>query len=128
MSSQPTIEEREIYNLPKVGGGVAYITLIIGYLLTILTTTHLTLLNFLVFTTLQVCYCALLWWMIRTVWESAKRWPLVLAMGLLIVITEVVGLLPVIGLQWDWLLFIVTLSLSFLFPPLRVAICTGILL
>ena len=128
MSSQPTTEERETDNLSRVGAGVAYTTLIIGYLLTILTTPHLTLLNFLVFTVFQVCYCALLWWMIGTMWESPKRWPLMLAMGLLLVITEAVGLLPLTGLQWDWLLFLVTLSLSFLLPPLRIAICTGILL
>lgn len=128
MSSQPAIVERETYILPRVGAGVAYTTLIIGYLLTILTTTHLALLNFLVFTVLQVCYCALLWWMLGTVWTSPKKWSLVLVMGLLIVITEAVGLLPVIGLQWDWLLFLVTLSLSFLLPPLRIAICMGILL
>ena len=128
MSSQPAIVERETYILPGVGTGVAYTTLIIGYLLTILTTTHLTLLNFLVFTVLQVCYCALLWCMVGTVWTSPKKWSLVLIMGLLIVITEAVGLLPVVGLQWDWLLFLVTLSLSFLLPPLRLAICMGVLL
>jgi len=52
MSSQPATEEREASNLSKAGISAAYITLIIGYQFTILTTTRLTLLNFLVFTVL----------------------------------------------------------------------------
>src|SRR5215467_5154052 len=128
MSSQPTTEEREVFYLSIAGASVIYITLTIGYLLTILTATRLTLLNFLVFTALQVCYCALLWWMIRVVGKSPKKWPFPLALGLLIVITGAVGLLPATGLQWDWLLFLVTLSLLFTFLPVRLAICAGILL
>jgi signal transduction histidine kinase len=128
MSSQPTTEEREEFYLSIAGASVIYITLIIGYLLTILTATRLTLLNFLLFTALQVCYCGLLWWMIRVVGKSPKKWPLPLAIGLLIVITGAVGLLPTTGLQWDWLLFLVTLSLFFTFLSLRLAIFAGILL
>jgi signal transduction histidine kinase len=128
MSSQPTTEEREVFYLSIAGASVIYITLIIGYLLTILTATRLTLLNFLMFTALQVCYCALLWWMIRVVGKSPKKWPLPLAIALLVVITGAVGLLPATGLQWDWLLFLVTLSLLFTFLSLRLAICAGILL
>ena len=129
MSSQPTTEERAVFILSTTAGGsVAYITLVIGYLLTILTTTHLTLLNFLVFTALQLCYCALLWWMIRAVWKNQKKWPLPLAIGLLAVITGAIGLLPATGLQWDWLLFLVTLSLLFMSLSLRLAICAGILM
>ena len=74
MSSQPTTEEREASILSKAGISAAYITLIIGYLFTILTTAHLTLLNFLVFSALQVCYSALLWWIIGTAWKSPKGW------------------------------------------------------
>ena len=128
MSSRPTTEEREEFYLSIAGASVIYITLIIGYLFTILTATRLTLLNFLMFTALQVCYCALLWWMIRVVGKSPKKWPLPLAIGLLIVITGAVGLLPATGLQWDWLLFLATLSLLFTFLSLRLAIAAGILL
>jgi hypothetical protein len=128
MSSQPTTEEREVFYLSIAGASVIYITLIIGYLFTILTATRLTLLNFLLFTALQVGYGALLWWMIRVVGKSPKKWPLPLAIGLLIVITGAVGLLPATGLQWDWLLFLVTLSLFFTFLSVRLAISAGILL
>src|ERR1700730_4691380 len=103
MASLPPIEESEGNILYRAGTGLAYITLVIGYLYTILTTSHLTPLNFLVFTALQMCYSALLWWMLRMVWKSPKEWRPVLAIVLLVSITEVVGLLPVIGLQWDWL-------------------------
>src|SRR5437764_13975026 len=110
MSSQPAIEEREASNLSKAGISAAYITLILGYLFTILTTTRSTLLNFLVSTVLQVCYSALLWWMIGKAWKRPKRWQLVLAMGLLVLLTEAVGSLRVFGLKWDCRLFKVTLA------------------
>jgi hypothetical protein len=61
MSSQPTTEEREVFYLSLAGASVLSISLIIGYLFTILTATRLTLLNFLLFTALQVGYGALLW-------------------------------------------------------------------
>jgi signal transduction histidine kinase len=127
MSSRPTTEEQVISFLSTAGASVAYITLIIGYLVTILTTTRLTLLNFLVFTALQVCYCALLGWMMWVVGKSPKKWSLPLALGLLVVITGAIGVLPITGLQWDWLLFLVTLSLFIMLLPLRLAICAGIL-
>jgi len=128
MSSQPTTEERDVIYLSLAGTSVISITLIIGYLFTILTATRLTLLNFLLFTALQVGYAVLLWWMIRVVGKSPKKWPLPLAIGLLLVITGAVGLLPATGLQWDWLLFLVTLYLLFTFLPVRLAICAGLLL
>ena len=128
MSSQPTTEEREVIYLSLAGTSVLYTTLIIGYLLTILSATRLTLLNFLLFTALQIGYGVLLWWMVRVVGKSPKQWPLPLAIGLLLVITGAVGLLPATGLQWDWLLFLVTLSLLFTFLPIRLAISAGILL
>lgn len=127
MSSQPTTEDRAISILSTVGAGVAYICLIIGYLLTILTTTRLTPLNFLVFTILQICYCALLGWMIWVAWKIPKNWPVLLALGLLVVITGVIGVLPIIGLQWDWLLFLVTLSMLVMLLTFRQAIGAGIL-
>src|SRR5260370_179015 len=102
MSNLPSNEEQEGYIFYRFGTGLGYITLIIGYLIAILTTTHLTLLSFLVFTTLQVCYSVLLWWMIRNAWHSLRAWRFVLAMALLVGITEIVGMLPLMGLQWDW--------------------------
>src|SRR5215469_5389902 len=81
MSSQPTTEEREVFYLSLAEASVLYLTLITGYLFTLLTATRLTLLNFLMFTALQVCYGALLWWMIRVVGKSPKKWPLPLTIA-----------------------------------------------
>ena len=100
MSNQPTTEERALSIPSTAGASVAYICLIIGYLLTILTTTRLTPFNFLVFTALQVCYCALLWWMIWVVGKIPKKWPLPLALGLLVVITGAIGVLPITVEPW----------------------------
>ncbi|MGH2493587.1 MAG: sensor histidine kinase [Ktedonobacteraceae bacterium] len=128
MSSPPSTEEHEEYIFYRFGTGLAYITLIIGYLIAILTTTHLTLPGFLVFTALQVCYCVLLWWMIRNAWRGFQAWQFVPAALLLVGLTEMVGLLPLMGLQWDWLLFLVTISLFFSIFPSPVAIGSGIFL
>lgn len=130
MSSPPSTEEQDGYIFYRLGSWIGYITLIIGYLVTILTTKHLTPLNFLVFTALQVCYCTLLWWLIRNALDSQQEWgwQLVLTMALLTGIMEAVGLLPLMGLSWDWLLFLVTIAVFFSILPLRVAIGTGIFL
>ena len=128
MPSLPPIEEHEGAIIDRAGTGLGYITLIIGYLYTILSTAHLTPPNFLVFTALQICYSALLWWMLRVDWKSPMEWRPLLAIVLLVGITEVVGLLPRIGLQWDWLLFLVTIVIFFSILPLRIAVGAGIFL
>src|SRR5258708_7057470 len=64
MSGLPSTEEREGDIFPlfsRYGAGAGYITLLIGYLFTVLTTTHLNLLSFLIFTVFQVWYSILLW-------------------------------------------------------------------
>src|SRR5579872_6919533 len=128
MSGLLSTEEREARILDRLGSGLGYFTVIIGYLFTILTTTHLMLLSFLVFTALQVCYCVLLWWLIRNAWLDSPAWRIMPVVALLIGLTEIVGLLPLIGLGWDWLLFLVTVSVFFSILPLRVATGAGILL
>jgi signal transduction histidine kinase len=128
MPSLPSSEEQEGYVFYRLGTWLGYITLIIGYLVTILTTTHLRLLSFVVFTVLQVCYCALMWWLVRNVWRDSPAWRIAPPAVLLVVITGIVGLLPLIGLSWDWLLFLVTTSVFISILPSRVAIGSGIFL
>lgn len=128
MSDLPSTEEREAHIVDRLASGLGYCTVIMGYLFTILTTTHLTLPTFLVFTLLQVCYSLLLWWMIQNVWQSSKGWRIVLASALLMGLTAIVGLMPLVGLQWDWLLFLVTIATFFSLLPLRTAISAGVLL
>ncbi len=126
MSTRPSDEEQPGFNLFRAGTGLAYITVILGYLLSILTASRLTPLNFLLLTALQVGYCVLLWWMIREMDVSA--WRIALIVVLLIGITAIVGLLPLMGLSWDWLLFLVTTSILFSILPLRIAIGNSIFL
>src|SRR5258708_2320826 len=128
MSDLPSTAELEAHILYRLGPGLGYFTVIIGYLSTILTTTHLTLLNFLVFTVLQVCYSLLLWWMRRSVWRNSRAWRIVLVVVLLMGLREIVGLMPLMGLSWDWLLFLVMTSFLFSLLPLRIALGTGMLL
>jgi signal transduction histidine kinase len=128
MSDLPSTEEQQAHTFDRLGPGLGYFTVIIGYLFTIVTTAHLTLPAFLVFTLLQVCYSLLLWWMIRSVWQNSRAWRIVLAVMLLMGITEIVGLMPLMGLSWDWLLFLVTTTIFFSLLPLRKALGTGILL
>ena len=108
------------------GRSAAYITILVGYLLTILTTPpHLTLLNFVVFTVLQVIYCAVLWWLIKNELSENLR---IFAIVMLTILTVATGLLSFIGLQWDWLLYLVTISIYFMALTLRVAVISGVVL
>src|SRR5437868_8955971 len=111
--SQSTINRREEFVLNSAGPGIGYATLIVGYLYTILSTAHLTPLNFVVFSALQVGYIGVVWWFFRMVWHNAEGWQIALGLALLVMITEAVSLLSLIGLQWDWLMFLVTVALSF---------------
>ncbi len=108
------------------GRSAAYITILVGYLLTILTTPpHLTLLNFVVFTVLQVIYCAVLWWLIKYDLSYKLR---ILVIVMLTILTVATGLLSYSGLQWDWLLYLVTISIYFMALTLRVAVISGAVL
>src|SRR6266849_118411 len=111
--------------LYTAGTSAAFITLIIGYLLTILTSPHLTIVNFMVFTVLQVIYCAVLWWLIKN--EPSENL-LIFAIVMLTILTVATGLLSFIGLQLDWLLYLVTIAIYFMALSLRVAVISGILL
>ena len=118
-------EEKRGRVLTAAAQSAGYNTLIVGYLLTILTTSHLTPGVFLLFTFLQVGYCALLWWLM---WKQLQGWQFVVSIGVLILITECVGLLPLLGIDWDWLLFLVMLAYFFMLLSLRAAIMLGIFL
>jgi signal transduction histidine kinase len=131
MSSQQKAD-RSLISLPMervwstAGRSAAYITILVGYLLTVLTTPpHLTLLNFVVFTVLQVIYCAVLWWLIKYELSENLR---IFAIVMLTILTVATGLLSFIGLQWDWLLYLVTISIYFMAFTLRVAVISGVVL
>src|SRR5436190_9382752 len=110
----------------SAGTSAAYITIIVGYLLTILTTPpHLTIVNFMVFTVLQVIYCAVLWWLIKNDLSERLR---ILAIVILTILTLATGLLSFSGLQWDWLLYLVTIAIYFIALSLGVGVISGVVL
>src|SRR5260221_4678539 len=130
MSSRPEIDlaAPAVSNervLSTAGRGTALITLVIGYLYTILTSPpELTPVNFLAFTALQGLYCAVLWWFIK---NGSDR-IIALLLVVLTLLTVATGGLSLTGLQWDWLLYLVTIVVYFMVLPLRVGIVVGILL
>src|SRR5260370_28749955 len=130
MSSQPEIDlaAPAVSNervLATAGRGTALITLVIGYLYTILSSLpELTPVNFLAFTALQGLYCAVLWWFIK---NGSDR-IIALLLVVLTLLTVATGGLSLTGLQWDWLLYLVTIVVYFMVLPLRVGIVVGILL
>lgn len=108
------------------GASSAFITILIGYVLTIVTTPpYLTLMNFIAFTALQLIYCAILWWLMKNDLSGNLR---IIAIVMLTVLTVANGLLTFASLQLDWLLYLVTIAVYFLALSLRVAIIAGVLL
>src|SRR5260370_10008209 len=92
MSSQPEIDlaAPAVSNervLATAGRGTALITLVIGYLYTILSSLpELTPVNFLAFTALQGLYFAVIWWFIKHGSDRIIAW-LLCVLTLLIVTT-----------------------------------------
>jgi signal transduction histidine kinase len=131
MSSQQNVD-RSLISLPierfwSTGvASAAFITILSGYLLTILISPpHLTPMNFIAFTVLQLFYCAILWWFIKNEITEHLR---IIAIVLLTLLTVVTGLLSFSGLQWDWLLYLVTVPVYFIALSLPMAIISGVLL
>jgi signal transduction histidine kinase len=112
--------------LSTAAASAAYLTIVIGYLLIILTTPpHLTPVNFIIFTVLQLIYCAILWWIIKYDITGHLR---IIALVMLTLLTVITGFLSFSGLQWDWLLYLVTVAVYFTALALRKAIISGLLL
>ncbi len=125
-----TVTEREnAHFLYGFASSAAYITLAIGYLLSILQASQLTVLNFVGFTVFQIVYVALLWSLVKSgisALPMSRRLATLYLIGLSI-LTIICELFGATGLNFDWLLYLVTLSLYFLDLPLRTAIIAGIL-
>lgn len=116
------VGERTLY---VAGASVSYITIAIGYLLGVLQAAHLKPLNFLVFTLLQIGYCALLGHMFK---HDPPLWQTITIVTLLTGITIGNGLLSMTGIQFDWLLYLVTVSLYVQKFSLRISIILTTLL
>ncbi len=123
--SIPVLDEKSEQFMASFAYKLSYLTLAIGYLLAVLTGSHLTIFNLLILTVLQVVYCFALWGITRF---DPTGWRLVANMSLLVIITSGIGLLPFIGVGWDWLAYLVTLSIGVIYFSGWGAVCFTILL
>lgn len=103
-----------------------YTTLVIGYLMCVLTARQLTLANFLAFTVLQILYGLAFWWL--AVRRTSSGWQMFLALVLLSLFTFASGMLAGFGIGFDWLLYFVTAAMYFYFLSFRAALPSAILL
>jgi signal transduction histidine kinase len=104
----------------------AYATLVLSYLITMLAARHLTTLNFSMFTFVNVLYGILAWRVFLQ--KSVSQWWSISALLLLGILTFASGLLALTGLDFNWLLYFVTVSIYFTLLPIRQAIIAGIIL
>jgi signal transduction histidine kinase len=112
--------------MDKVVKNTLYLTVAVGYLLGIIAASHLTLTNFLGFTLLHILYCVVLWWLLRRV--DRPNWQDFLFLGALTGLALLSGLLSATGVQWDWLIYVVTVAMYFQYLSWRGAIIISLLL
>ena len=111
----------------QLAGVAGFVSLGIGYLLGVLLADHLTVLVFLAFTAVQLLYCLASWLILRGCLLD-RRFALPLYALTFSLLAVASGLLGLAGIQWDWLLYLVTASLYFSLLRLRVALVSGLLL
>ncbi len=104
----------------------AYVTLVLSYLITVLAANYLTALNFSIFTLMSVFYTIIAWLVFLQ--KAVSLWWSIAALILLGMLTFASGLLALTGLDFDWLLYFVTVSIYFTLLPIRRAIIAGIIL
>ena len=111
--------------LSTAGVKAAYFAVALGYLMGVLAAPHLTVVNFLAFTALQVFYVVIFRWQVK---DKVFGWQLALNLGMLTGSSIATGLLSLAGVYWDWLPYLVTAATYFAALSLRTAIIAGVLL
>jgi signal transduction histidine kinase len=111
--------------LSTAGVKAAYFAVALGYLMGVLAAPHLTVVNFLAFTALQVFYVLIFRWLVK---DNVFGWRLALNLGMLTGSSIATGLLSLAGVYWDWLPYLVTAAVYFGGLSLRTAIIAGVLL
>lgn len=121
MSSQPTIETaRQVERTSRLVRVAAYVPLVLGYLLGVLQAQALTLSNFGAFSLVNVLYCAAFWLLIHGFQTTRHFGPAAYAL-LFSGLALAGGFLATSGIEWDWLIYIVTVALFFGLFQIRVA-------
>jgi signal transduction histidine kinase len=103
----------------------SYMTLVIGYLVSILGASRLTPLNFTATTIINLLCGFLLWWL--TV-SDTREWQRALALAALFILVFLNGLLAATGLWFNFLLYFVIVGNTFLHLSLRKACIANLLL
>jgi signal transduction histidine kinase len=104
----------------------AYATLVLGYLISVLAANHLTVINFIAFTLVNVLYVAVVWRVFLQ--GAASEWWSIFGLIFLGMLTLASGLLALTGLWFNWLLYFVTVAVYFTLIPIRRAIIAGLIL
>ena len=105
--------------LYQVTESVCYITLVIGYLISIFSATHLTLVNVLAFTTTQLLYAFVFW---QATTNNNTHSKTLFWLVLLSLLTFLGGMTSVLGIYLDWLLYFVTVTVFCIFLSLPLAL------
>ncbi len=109
--------------LERATESAGYVTLVIGYLISIFSAHHLTLMNVLIFTGTQILYVLVFWWI--TTKGVRARWRLPASVILLSILTFASGITVLLGIYLDWLLYFVTVAVCFTLLSLPLALLTS---
>ena len=104
----------------------SYMTLVIGYLVSVLGESRLTPFNFTATTIISLLCGFLLWWL-NAVGEI-REWQRVLALAALSILAFLNGLLAATGLWFNFLLYFVIVANTFIHLSLRTALIANLLL
>jgi len=111
--------------LSTAGVKAAYFAVALGYLMGVLVAPHLTVVNFLAFSALQVFFVLIFRWLVK---DDISGWQLALNLGMLTGSAIATGLLGLAGVYWDWLPYLITVAIYFGDLSLHMAIIAGVLL
>lgn len=122
MSSQ---EKREEIRSPEVSpwvthhapNGAIAVSFVLGYLIAIMDTHNLTLINFLAFTAVNVLCGTLLWW--TNIRRDMAKWLLALILLGAALLAFISGLFILAGMGFNWLLYFVVVATFFTHLSIR---------
>ncbi len=121
--SRSTITKQFLLRATESAG---YITLVIGYLISIFSASSLTLSNVLAFTGVQLLYTLVFWWLNTKALKHKLQTGV--GVGVLLVLTFANGMLAVTGIYFDWLLYFVTVGVFCSLLSLPVALLLNLIL
>lgn len=123
--SDRQISQRK-WSASQVSRSVGFVVIAIGYLYSILGAHNLSFWPFLLNTILNILYCIIFWWLVTSPHITSVR--VNIAAICVFALTIAIGFLPLLDLEWNWLLYLVTLTICFqLFSLIPAIIIIGLL-